>query len=61
VGHIVRMGKEEMHTKFQFQEPERKKLLRTSRCRWDDNIRMDLKETRRRGLDCIQLGEDIGR
>jgi restriction endonuclease Mrr len=55
------MGKEEMHTKFQFQEPERKKLLRTSRCRWDDNIRMDLKETRRRGLDCIQLGEDIGR
>jgi len=34
-----------MHTKILVSKPEGKKPLRRHRHRWEDNIKMDLKET----------------
>jgi hypothetical protein len=28
------------------------------RCRWENNIKMDLKEVRGGGMDCIELAQD---
>jgi hypothetical protein len=33
--------------------------LRISRCRWKENIKMDLKEIERVGVDWIQLAYDM--
>jgi hypothetical protein len=31
------------------------------RCRWEDNIKMDIQEVGCRGMDCIELARDRGR
>jgi hypothetical protein len=38
--------------------PEGKKPLRRPRCRWEDNIKMDLRETGIDGANWIQLAQD---
>jgi len=39
-------------------KPERKRPLRTSMRRWEDNIRMDLRETGWKGVDWMHLAQD---
>jgi len=44
-----------MHTKFQIRSSERKKPPGRPRHRWEDNINMDLEETRCEGMDSFML------
>jgi len=44
VGHVARMGEERGVYKVLVRKPEGKRLLGRPRCRWVDNIRMDLQE-----------------
>jgi hypothetical protein len=39
-------------------KPEGKRLLGRSRCRWDDNIKMDLREIGRERVNWIHLVQD---
>jgi hypothetical protein len=41
-------------------KPEGKRPLGRPRCRWEDNIKMDLRETGWGGMDWIDLAEDRG-
>jgi hypothetical protein len=36
-------------------KPEEKKQLGRPRCKWEDNIKMDLQEVGCEGMDCIDL------
>jgi hypothetical protein len=38
-------------------KPEGKRLLGRLRCRWQDNIKMDLQEVGCRGMDWIELAQ----
>jgi hypothetical protein len=38
--------------------PEGKRPLGRPRCRWEDNIKLDLREIRIDGANCIQLSQD---
>jgi hypothetical protein len=38
--------------------PEGKRPLGRPRCRWEDNVKMDLRETRIDGANWIQLVQD---
>jgi hypothetical protein len=38
--------------------PEEKRSLRRPRCRWEDNIKMDLREIGLEGVDWIHLAQD---
>jgi hypothetical protein len=44
-------------------KPEGKRPLERPRCKWMDNIKMDLSETGRGGMDWIDLAQeqDLGR
>jgi hypothetical protein len=57
VGNVARMG--EMRNTYQIfvGKPERKRPLRRPRCRWEDNIRMDLREIEWE-VDWIHLVQD---
>ena len=50
-----------MHTGFLVGKPEGKRPLRIPRSRWEDNIKMDLKELGCGGMDWIELAEDRDR
>jgi hypothetical protein len=39
-------------------KPERKRSLERPRCRWVDNIKMDLREIKWRDTDWIDLAQD---
>jgi hypothetical protein len=39
-------------------KPEGKRSLGRPRCRWEDNIKRDLKEIGWKGVDCIHLVQD---
>jgi hypothetical protein len=39
-------------------KPEEKRPVAISRCRWEDNIRMDLWEIKLEGVDWIHLAQD---
>jgi len=39
-------------------KPEGKRQLRRLRCRWEDNIKLDLQEVRCRDMDWIELDQD---
>jgi hypothetical protein len=39
-------------------KPEGKRPLRRPRCRWVDNIKMDIRETGWGGMDWISLAQD---
>jgi hypothetical protein len=47
-----------MHTIFLVGKPERKRQLRSRRCRWEDNIRIDLKEVGWDGVNWVHLFRD---
>jgi hypothetical protein len=42
-------------------KPEGKTPLGISRCRWEDNIKMDLQEVERGGMDWFELAQDRDR
>jgi hypothetical protein len=43
------------------EKPEGKRPLGRSRCRWEDNIKIDLQEVRCGGMDWIELAQDRDR
>jgi hypothetical protein len=51
------MGRREMHTVLMGKR-ERKRPLGRPRRRWVDNIKMDLREIRKGGMDWIDLAQD---
>jgi hypothetical protein len=61
VGHVARMGEERNVYRVLMGKPEGKRPLGRSRRRWEDWIRMDLKDTGWGSVDWIQLAQDRDR
>jgi hypothetical protein len=57
-GHVARMGAKRNAYRILVGKPEGKRPLRRPRCRWEDNIRKDLRETGWGGIDWIALAQD---
>jgi hypothetical protein len=60
-GHVARMGEERTVYRVLMGKPERKRPLGRSRHRWENGIRMDLRETGWESVDWIQLAQDRDR
>jgi hypothetical protein len=60
-GHVERMGEERNVYKVLVGKPEGKRLLGRPRRRWEDGIRMDLREIGLGGVNWIRLAQDRGR
>jgi hypothetical protein len=56
--HVARIGAQRSAYRILVGKSERKRPLRRQRCRWEDNIRMDLREIGWGGMDWIDLGQD---
>jgi hypothetical protein len=54
------MGKREVHTRVSVGRPEGRLPLGRPRCRWEDNIKMDLQEVGW-GMDWIEMAQDRDR
>jgi hypothetical protein len=61
VGHVACMGEERKVYKVLVGKPEGKRPLGRPRRRWEDGIRMDLRETGLGGVDWIRLSQDRDR
>jgi hypothetical protein len=59
--HVARMGEERKVYSILVGKPERKRTLRRPRRRWEDGIRMDLREIGWGGVDWIRLAWDRDR
>jgi hypothetical protein len=59
-GHVARMGEERKVCKVLVGKPEGKRPLGRQRCRWEDRIRMDLREIGL-GVYWIRLSQDRDR
>jgi hypothetical protein len=57
-GHVARMGEGRGVYRGLVGSPEGKKSLGRPRRRWEDNIKMDLRETGIDGANCILLAQD---
>jgi hypothetical protein len=57
-GHVARMGEERKLYKVLVGNPERKRPLGRPRRRWEDGIRMDLREIGLGSVDWIRLAQD---
>jgi hypothetical protein len=55
------MGEERKVYKVLVGKPEGKRPLGRPRCRWEDGIRMNLRETGLGGVDWIRLAQDRNR
>jgi hypothetical protein len=60
-GHVARMGEKRKVYKVLVGKPEGKRSLGRLRRRWEDGIRMDLRETGLGGVDWIRLAQDRDR
>jgi hypothetical protein len=60
-GHVALMGEERNVYKLLMGKPEGKVQLGRPRLRWDDGIRMDLREIGWGSVDWIQLAQDRDR
>jgi hypothetical protein len=60
-GHVARIGKKGNAYRLLVGKPEGKRPLGRPRCRWVDNIRMDLGEVGRCDVDWIGLAKDRNR
>jgi hypothetical protein len=60
-GHVARMGEERNVYRVLMGKPEGKRPLGRPRRRWEDEIRMDLREIGWGGVDWIQLSQDRDR
>ncbi|KAJ4441377.1 hypothetical protein ANN_11232 [Periplaneta americana] len=59
-GHVARMGESRNAYRVLVGRPEGKRPLGRPRCRWEDNIKMDLRDVGYDGRDWINLAEDRG-
>jgi hypothetical protein len=57
-GHVAHMGEERKVYKVLVGKPEGKRPLGRPRQRWEDGIRMDLREIGLGGVDWIRLSQD---
>jgi hypothetical protein len=57
-GHVARMGEKRNAYRILVGKPEGKRPLGRPRCRWVDNIKMDLREIGWDGMDWIDLAQD---
>jgi hypothetical protein len=57
-GHVARMGEKRNGYRILVGKPEGKRPRRRSRRRWEDNIRIDLREIGYGGMDWIDLAQD---
>jgi hypothetical protein len=57
-GHVARIGEKRNLYRLLVGKPEGKRPLGRSRCRWIDNIRMDLLEIGLSVVDWIGLAQD---
>jgi hypothetical protein len=60
-GHIARMGERRGVYRVLVGKPEGKTPLGRPRCRWEDNIQIDLQEVGCGCMDCIGLPQDRDR
>ena len=60
-GHVAHMGEERGVCRVLVGKLEGKRPLGRPRCRWVDNIRMDLQEVGCGYMDCIGLAQDKNR
>ena len=60
-GHVARIGESRVVYRVLVGKPEGKKPLGRPRCRWEDNIKMDLQEVGCRVMDWIELAQDRDR
>jgi hypothetical protein len=60
-GHVVRMGEKRNAYRLLVGKPEKKRPLGRPRCRWVDNIRMDLGEVGWGNVDWIGVAQDRNR
>jgi hypothetical protein len=60
-GHVACMGEERKVYKVLVGKPEGKRPLGRQRCRWEDGIRMDLRDIGLGGVDWIRLAQDRDR
>jgi hypothetical protein len=59
--HVARMGEERKMYKVLVGKPERKRPLGRPRRRWEDGVRIDLREIGLGGVDWIRLAQDRDR
>jgi len=57
VGYVARMGQKRGISEVLVEKPEGKR----PRCRWEDNIKMDLQEVGCGGMDWIEMVQDKDR
>jgi hypothetical protein len=60
-GHVARMGEKRNAYRLLVGKPEGRRPLGRTRCRWLDNIRMDLVEVGWGDVDWIGLAQDRDR
>jgi hypothetical protein len=58
VGHVAHTGEETKLYKVLVGKPKGKRSLRRLKCRWEDGIRMDLRETGWGSVEWIHLSQD---
>jgi hypothetical protein len=57
-GHVARMEEKRNACRFVVGKPEGKRPLETPRHRWEDNIKIDLRDIEWDGTDWIDLAQD---
>jgi len=57
-GHVARMGEDRGVHRVLVGKPEGKRLLGRPRCRWEDNIKMDLQEVAGGRGDWMESAQD---
>jgi hypothetical protein len=57
-GHVARMGEKRNAYRILVGKPEGKRPLGRPRCRWVDNVKIDLREIGWDGVDWIGLSHD---
>ena len=60
-GHVARMGEDRGVHRVLVGKPEEKRPLGRPRCRWEDNIMMDLQEVGGGRGDQMELAQDRDR
>ena len=60
-GHVARMGEKRGVYRVLVGKPEGKRPLGRPRRRWEDNIKMDIQEVGCKGVDWIELAQDMDR
>jgi hypothetical protein len=60
-GHVARIGEDRGVYRILVGKPAGKRPLGKPRCRWEDNVKVDLQEVRCGCVDWIELAQDKDR